>query len=329
MDFGYVLKRAWQIIWKFKVLWIFGILASCGQASNSGGSNSGYRFSSGDTNFSLRIEQFFNSLDPGITALIIGVAIIIVLALIVIAILLGTVGRVGLIRGTLKAEQGAERLTFSELWREGLAYFWRVFGLNLLIGVLIFLAVVLFAIAAVVLTIGTLGIFVLCLLPLICLFIPVAWAVSVIVEQANIALVVENLSITEAIKRGWQVVRDNLGNMIVMSLILILGVSLIGGAIIGLPLLIVFAPAVAGAVNGTADAIRNGLIFSGLLFLVYLPFLLALSGVLRAYTSSAWTLTYLRLTHKPLPQQLDVPTVPDINAVPPAENNAIPPAENV
>ena len=234
-----------------------------------------------------------------------------------------------MIRGTLKAEQGAERLTFSELWREGLAYFWRVFGLNLLIGVLIFLAVVLFAIAAVVLTIGTLGIFVLCLLPLICLFIPVAWAVSVIVEQANIALVVENLSITEAIKRGWQVVRDNLGNMIVMSLILILGVSLIGGAIIGLPLLIVFAPAVAGAVNGTADAIRNGLIFSGLLFLVYLPFLLALSGVLRAYTSSAWTLTYLRLTHKPLPQQLDVPTVPDINAVPPAENNAIPPAENV
>ena len=46
MDFGYVLKRAWQIMWKFKVLWIFGILASCGQASTSSGANSGWRYSS-------------------------------------------------------------------------------------------------------------------------------------------------------------------------------------------------------------------------------------------------------------------------------------------
>jgi hypothetical protein len=161
----------------------------------------------------------------------------------------------------------------------------------------------------VVLTIGTLGIFILCLVPLICLFIPVAWAVSIIVEQANVALVVENLDIIDAIKRGWQVVWDNIGNMIVMSLILLLGVSLIGGAIIGLPLLIVVAPAVAGVAAGTTVAIRNGLIFSGLLFIVYLPVLLLLSGILRAYTSSAWTLTYLRLTHQPSPKQLEVPTL--------------------
>jgi hypothetical protein len=317
MDFGYVLKRAWEIIWKFKVLWIFGILASCGQASRLSGGNSGYRFSSQDSNVTSQIERFFAQLNPAIITLLIVLAIIVVLALIVITVLLGTVGRVGLIRGTVKAEQGAERLTFGELWREGLVYFWRVFGLNLLIGVIIFLAVVVLSIIGVVLTIGTLGIFALCLLPLICLIVPVMWAVSVIVEQANVALVVENLSITEAIKRGWQVVLDNIGNMIVMSLILILGVSLIGGAIIGLPFLIVVAPAAAGWVSGTSEAIRNGLIASGLLFIVYLPVLLLLSGILRAYTSSAWTLTYLRLTHKPSPQQLEVPVAPVNYEAPP------------
>ncbi len=140
MDFGYVLNRAWKIVWKYKVLWIFGILASCGQAIGSGGSNSGYRFSSQDTNVTPQIEQFFNQLDPTIIALLIAIGIIVALALTVIAILLGTVGRVGLIRGTVKAEQGAERLTFGELWREGLTYFWRVFGLNLMIGILILLA---------------------------------------------------------------------------------------------------------------------------------------------------------------------------------------------
>ena len=180
------------------------------------------------------------------------------------------------------------------------------------------MAVVVLTILGVVLTIGTLGIFALCLLPLICLIIPILWAIAVIVEQANIALVVENLGIIDAIKRGWQVVWDNIGNMIVMSLILILGVSLIGGAIIGLPLLIVAAPAVAGAVTGTTDALRNGLIVSGLLFIVYLPFLLLLSGILRAYTSSAWTLTFLRLTHKPSQNQLEGSGMPLNEEAPPA-----------
>lgn len=319
MDFGYVLKRAWQIIWKFKVLWIFGILASCGQASSSGGSNSGYRFSIQENNVSPQIERFFSKLNPGIIWMLIAIGIIIVLALIVLAILLGTVGRVGLIRGTMKAEQGADRLAFGELWRDGLTYFWRIFGLNLLIGVIVFLIILALGIIAVVLTIGTLGLFILCLLPIICLLVPIMWAVSVIIEQANVALVVENLSITDAIKRSWKVVWDNIGTMLVMSLILILGVGIIGGIIIGLPLLIVAAPAVVGVTTGTTVAIREGLIVSGLLFIVYLPFLLVLSGILRAYTSSAWTLTYLRVTNKPSSLQLEAPGTPENIETPPAQ----------
>ena len=318
MDFGYVIKRAWQIIWKFKALWIFGILASCGQASGTGGSNWSYSFSNQDSNFNFQVQHFFNQLTPGSIALLIGLAILFSLAVIVIVILLGTIGRVGLIRGTVKAEQGAERLTFGELWRDGLAYFWRVFGLNLLIGVVIFLAIMFMVVAGIVLTVGTLGLFVLCLIPLLCLFIPVMWAIYVVVEQANVALVVDNTGIIEAIKRGWQVVWRNIGSMIVMSLILILGVSLIGGIIIGLPLIIVATPAIIGFATGTSEAIRNGLIASGLFFIIYLPVLLLLSGILRAYISSAWTLTYLRLTNKPALNQLDGLKIPEVSEVPPA-----------
>jgi hypothetical protein len=159
MDFGYVLKRAWEIIWKFKVLWIFGILASCGQASGSSGSNSGFRFSNQGGNVSPQIESFFARLSPATIALLIALVILAVLVLIIIAILLGTVGRVGLIRGTMKAEQGAERLTFGELWRDGLAYFWRVFGLNLLIGVIILVVVLALFIPVAILTGITFGLF--------------------------------------------------------------------------------------------------------------------------------------------------------------------------
>jgi len=45
-NFGEVLTRAWQITWKYKVLWIFGILAGCtnggGGGGGGGGGNSGY-----------------------------------------------------------------------------------------------------------------------------------------------------------------------------------------------------------------------------------------------------------------------------------------------
>jgi hypothetical protein len=215
----------------------------------------------------------------------------------------------------VKAEQGVERLTFGELWRDGLSYFWRVFGLNLLVGVVIFVAIMAIVILMIIPTVVTLG---LCLIPLMCLFVPVMWAVYVVIEQANIALVVENLGIIEAIKYGWRVVRDNIGNMIVMSLILILGVGLIGGIVIGLPFLIIAAPVFVGAVAGTADALRNGMLFSGLLFLIYLPILLLLSGILRAYTSSAWTLTYLRLTTKPSEPLLDAYGLPEDMSTPPA-----------
>lgn len=318
MDYGYVLKRAWEIIWKFKILWVFGILASCGQASTSGGGNSGYRFSFQDPFLFPQVNHFFERPDPAIVALLIGLGIFFVLAMIVLVILLGTVGRIGLIRGTVKAEQGAERLTFGELWRDGLKYFWRVFGLNLLVGVIIFLAIMVLVFSGVALSIATLGLFLLCLLPLICLFIPVMWAISVVIEQANVALVVENVGITEAISRGWRVAKDNIGSMIVMSLVLLLGVGLLGGIIIGLPMLIVLTPAFIGAVNGGTAALRNGMLVSGVLFLLYLPVLLLLSGILRSYTSSAWTLTYMRLTNKPLQSGLAASTPPEELVIPPA-----------
>ncbi len=330
MDYGYVLKRAWEIIWKFKILWIFGILAGFWQAGSSGGGNSGFRISSQDRVVFPEIQNFFNQLGPGEVTLLIILAIAIIVVLVVVAVVLGAIGRVGLIRGTLKAEQGASKLTFSELWREGLAFFWRVFGLNLLIALIVGFSVFILAPLGVILSIGTLGIILICLIPLLCLLIPLAWLVGILIEQANVALVVENVDIIEAIKRGWQVFIDHIGSMIVMGLILIIGVSVIGGLIIGLPLIAIAAPAALGITTGVFENARTGILISIVLFLIYLPFLLVFSGILRGYTQSAWTLTYLRLTRPPMPPMpLEAPPAAPLTEVepPPAPQPAeTPPA---
>ena len=74
MDFGEVLSRAWKTIWKHKILWIFGILSSCGQGGSGGSSSGGGAQSSGGNDwtgdvppamqeFFFNMEQFFNQIE--------------------------------------------------------------------------------------------------------------------------------------------------------------------------------------------------------------------------------------------------------------------------
>ncbi len=60
IDFGKILKRAWHILWNYKVLWIFGILLAI-TAGRGGGSSSSYQFSSNDRN---NWDNWNNGFDP-------------------------------------------------------------------------------------------------------------------------------------------------------------------------------------------------------------------------------------------------------------------------
>lgn len=261
------------------------------------GGNTGFQASNED--FGQEFGYRFTQLQDWEIALIIGGVILLILVLVVLFTFLGTIGRIGLIQGTLEAEAGSSRLSFGELFSISTPFFWRVFGLNLLVGLAIFAVVIVLGIMGLVLTIGTLGIGLVCLLPLICLLIPLSWLVQVVLEQANIALVVEDLGIMDALRRGWEVFRENLGNLIVMGLVLVIG-GMILSFVFALPFISVVFPAASGLIIGTDTAILGGLALAGICAVAYLPILIVLSGILRAYIGSAWTLTYLRLSgHDP------------------------------
>ncbi len=323
MDFGDILSRAGQIIWKHKVLWLFGILASCGQGGG-GGSSGGTNFNVGGTapnpqtppgmrRFVFGMQRFFENIEAWqLAAIIIGVFILFIV-LVLLTLALQTIGRVGLIQGAALADKGEAHLTIGELFESGKPYFWRVLGLNLLLGLATFAAVMLMIVPMVLIGVVTAGIGFLCLLPLICLLVPLFWAIGIIIEQANIALVLEDQNILEAIQRGWDVFRQNLGNYIVMGLILGIG-SAVVGVILVLPLLIVVIPIFTGIILGSQANndffFGGGLAVAALCFLAYLPVLIVLRGILRAYIQAAWTLTF---------QQLTQPPFEGIDAAPPPE----------
>ena len=59
-NFGEILTRAWKITWKYKVLWIFGILASCSQGGGGGGGggNTGFQTGISDQNLPPALRHF-------------------------------------------------------------------------------------------------------------------------------------------------------------------------------------------------------------------------------------------------------------------------------
>jgi hypothetical protein len=303
MNYGEVLSRAWQIIWRHKILWIFGILAGCGNAGGGGGGNANVSYQQeAPPDVQRFFDQFMASVETWQLVLIVASIILVALILLAIVIFLGTIGRVGLVRGTLEAEAGAQRLAFGDLFRQSLPYFWRVFGLNLLYGLASFVVVILLLLLLLPLVVFTFGLGALCIVPLICILIPIGIFISLIVQLAGISIVIEDAGILEGLQRGWAVVRDNLGQVIIMGLILVIGVYGIASFIIGLPFLFILSPALLGAIfqqGGAENLLQGGLLVSALCFLGYLPVLLVLAGIVRSYYESAWTLTYMRLKGAP------------------------------
>ena len=309
-NFGEVLTRAWQIIWKHKVLWIFGILASCarggGGGSSGGGGNSGYQTGSGDSPFSGdKIERVMNQVGTFlennwwiIIAVIVGIFL-----LSFVFYFLGMMGRIALIRGVAQADKDAESLSFGELWAESMPFFWRVFGLNFLIGLaflVLFIPLVLFGIV-------TAGIGFLCLIPLLCIMVPLSWVVMAIIEQAQNAIVLEDLNMLDGFKRGWEIVKANAVPIIIIMLILGIGSGIIG-VIIALPIIIAVVPAVIGM--AVSQQTLTPFYIAAACCVAYFPVLLFFNGVLTAYIQASWTLTYLRLV-KP---QEEAPVIIEANA---------------
>ena len=309
-NFGEVLTRAWKNIWKHKVLWVFGILASCarsGGGGSGGGGSRGYQTNpGGDMPFSGgQIERMINQagqyLEDNLWIIIAAVLAILLFSL--ISYSLGMIGRIGMIKGTSLAEKGAESISFGEVWSESLPYFWRIFGLNFLVG----LAFVVLVIPLVLLGLITAGVGFICVLPIICLLVPIGWVVSIIIEQAQPAIVLEDLGMLDGFKRGWQIVKSNVGPMIIMALILGIGGAIVG-VIVAMPLIIAFVPIIVGM-----DSLRESLtpLYIALACcLAYMPVLIFFNGILTAYIQSAWALTYMKLAQ---PRE-DAPIIIEANA---------------
>lgn len=320
MDFGEILSKAWKITWKYKVLWIFGILAGCAESSGGGGNGGGSNFNNrtpggdfpgGMPNLPPEVMQWLEWARANLALIIIGLCLFF-LIITAIRVFFGTIGRIGLIHGAQRADQeDAPVLTFGDIFSQSRRYFWRIFGIDLLVGV-VSIAIVLLILAAAFLPLlpaitsgqnmenagGAWAGFALILFAcMCCIFLPVSIVVGIVLQMVYTAIVVDNMSIGDGLRKGWEVFKSHLGNVLIMWLLLAV-LGWIIGIVISLPLIAAFLPLIL-VVMGTREAITTGVVTTLVCCVVYFPVLLVLTGILRTYVQTGWTLTYLRLTGRP------------------------------
>jgi len=210
-----------------------------------------------------------------------------------IVFVLGVIGQGGLIAGFKRADDGAD-VSFSEAFGDGLQSFWTLAGIRVLFfvaGIVIALGLIL---GTVLVGVATFGIGLLCLIPLICLLIPIGLGVDSYVILTMVASVEEELGVVESFSRSWTTLKENLGPIVVMILILIVGFGILG-FLIAVPFIALGFPFIAGAIIGTDAALISGIVITLLCAVMAIPLLIVAYGLLTTYTTGAWTLTYRRL----------------------------------
>lgn len=282
-DIGAVLKRAWQITWKHKVLWLYGsvlMLASF-------------------LMIPLMLIPMFASTTPGRfggilsepDSILIFFAgfFVFMLVLYPVSVLLQGALTVGVLHG----ERGEENLSFMDLIRESYPFFWRVLGTMLLfVGGMMFVYFA-YALIAILISAVTFGLGMLCLMPISFLQYPLMLIWYVCMEQSMTAVIADNMRVMDAVKQSWQLFRKNMLAFVLVGLVLYFGVSIIS-SIVMMPVMFpfFFIP----FIMESAEFNKTILLFAGLCSVVFLPISAIFQGGVMTLMKSGWVITYLRLT---------------------------------
>lgn len=334
MDHIEVLKRAFQITWRHRALWLFGILLTL-----TGGGGRGFRFNfpgggGGDEGLpSFDDLGAMPEIDPALTTAIVVAFILFIIVLIAVFTIVQYVTRTALI-GMVKEIEDTGTTSVKSGFRTGWSRSaFRLFLINLVIGIpmaIAFLLLLAFAaspllllfvdhiaarVIGVMATVG-LGIMVIILL------VVAGVVISVLTLFFHRQCVLGEKGVIDSIRDGYWMVRRNLGETGLMWL-LMLGVG------IGWGILLIPATLIVGAFAFAVGALPGGLIYliteseiaglaiGGIIGVVVLSTpLIFLNGLYLAFQSCVWTLTYLEIeAGRPLemtPSEVSAETEPEL-----------------
>jgi hypothetical protein len=311
MHYTDLIKRAWKITWRYKVLWIFGILlALAGGGGSSGGGGSGGSGSGTGMPPMPGLER----INPGLAFSLVVLCCCLLIIWIIAITILRYVALIALYRGVNQIEETGAAPT----WREGFGLGWsnrafRTWLLDLIIWIpFAIIALLLLGLGAsplllllidspvargigIAMTIGL-------ELLIIGLLVLAGVILSALGQFWSREIGIADRNIGEAIVTGYHLVRARLKDVGVMWL-LTTAIGL-GFGIVMVPItfaVIMLALAVGGGLGYAVFKVTQsvlGAVVCGLppFLLIMLVPLTLIGGIYRVFESSTWTLTYREVT---------------------------------
>jgi len=281
-DIGEVLSRAWQISWKNKLLWLFGIFLGL------------FIFAIFPLAFAPALLPILSQdLRTTFTPVILVIWIGVFLLFFVASFPLSAIIQASVTLGVIDANQDKEKLSIGELIKKSLPFFGRVLAVMLLFAGGMLLINLIVQAVSFLLTIVTLGLGAFCLTPLFFLLYPAIMVASAWMEQAINGIIVEDMRVVDSAKQAWYLIRDNLAPIGVLALVIYFGIGIVTG-IIMIPMFVSLFVLPFGFMEQKANwTLISVALLSGAAFVsVFVVF----NGWAVAFMKSVWVLTYLRLT---------------------------------
>ena len=156
---------------------------------------------------------------------------------------------------------------------------------------------------------GSLGIGLLCLL---CLLAPLSIILSLIYPFAYRGMMLRDLGVMDAIRHGWQVLRQHVGQILMLGLIFLVinfVIGLVGAAILGV---LGLSTGILTDLFSGATITTNQWISAGLGLLAMVIIFSIISAVITAWRSATFTLAYEQWTGKEALKDSAAPLAPAV-----------------
>lgn len=332
MDYGQLITRSAQITWRYKFLWIFGIImALCGQ---SRGGTPRFQFnystsmppSTGNAPPMPEFPAFFpEPLGQVPIWVYLVVGLVGVLIFIMLGIVVAAVSRSAMIKSVDRVETG-DTISLSTSWRDGLAKAIPVGLLHLLLAV----PLILFWIgAAIIFFVMFWSIFepffngipnpnsqeippgvgrMLAFFPMffgtLCVVMCVAFIANMIIGLFQVfgsrAIVVEDKGVLQSFSRSWGLFRSNVGSTILVALLLFV-MAMVVGFLVAVPAMVVMFPimfSMLPQMMSTGFPSMGSIVLLTVVGLVMGLFFAIVYGIFQVFNEALWTLAYREFINK-------------------------------
>jgi hypothetical protein len=312
MRFGEIIKKSWNITWRYRALWVLGVFAGItgGGGAGGGGGNSFRGLSSPAPSSSGQSPPFnpdtFRTLaERWLPMIVAGAALLVVIGIAFAIVSIGARG--GLIWAVNEIEEG-RRPKLGHAWDAGFSRFWSLFALGLMIQLPIVVAALALGAAILVPIVGPLlrgatphpaAV----LVPIcggLAIGVPVLLVAGLILGIMYITgirfIMLEGAGAVHAVGESWRAFRARFADHAVMYLIN-LGLNIAAGFALAIPIVIItFAMVVPAAVAGASGHWGSLAVVIAVLALLLIVLGFAYAAIWGTFTSALWTIFYRRLT---------------------------------